>query len=60
MCGCGFEFGFDDDPGASEEAVEGVVNNWERWRRKITASLLPTSNKYEQVKANLKNIGVEL
>jgi hypothetical protein len=35
MGSCGFEFGFDDEPGASKDAVGGVVNNWERWRSKI-------------------------
>ena len=60
MCSCGFEFGFDDDPGASKEAVEGVVNNWVRWRENITKYLPKPSNKYEQIKINLKNIGLEI
>ena len=27
MCSCGFEFGFDDDPGASAEADPSVAAN---------------------------------
>ena len=60
ICGCGFEFGFDDDPGASKDAVNGVVNNWGRWRSKITGSIPKGSSKYEKLKANLSNIGVAI
>lgn len=32
MCSCGFEFGFDDDPGASAQALPSVKENWEQHR----------------------------
>ena len=60
MCSCGFEFGFDDDPGASKDSVDGVVNNWERWRSKIIQVTEISSIGNDQLRANLRNIGVEI
>ena len=60
MCSCGFEFGFDDDPGASKEAVDGVVNNWARWRTKIIEATPMSSIRYDRLRTNLRNIGVEI
>lgn len=61
MCGfCKFEYGFDDEPSASGQAVAGIENNWSRWR----AKLLESGKNSEQFKVtlaeNLKNIGISI
>jgi hypothetical protein len=60
MCSCGFEFGFDDSPLASAEAVEGVRANWKRWRRKLIDGASHSSEALKQLEAQLQNIGVRL
>jgi len=56
MCSCGFEFGFDDDPGASASALPGVQENWSSWRSKLVSQM--TANQLVQLKSNLATIGV--
>ena len=60
MCSCGFEFGFDDNPAASAQAVEGIVKNWERWRLKVIKRSSYLTSALETCERNLKNIGIEL
>ena len=60
MCSCDFEYGFDDDPMASGNAVEGVKNNWDLWRNKLLSSLSNKSEEYQKIKSDLKKIGIEI
>jgi hypothetical protein len=58
MCGCGFEFGFDDDPGASATALPSVVANWEVWRERLLRKVRSHPAAHAQVIARLRAIGV--
>ena len=58
ICSCGFEFGFDDDPGASAEALPSVTSNWERWRAKHVSRFRSRPKAFEVVRAQLLAIGV--
>ncbi|MDH5232760.1 MAG: hypothetical protein OEZ58_03330 [Gammaproteobacteria bacterium] len=60
ICSCGFEFGYDDSPLASGEAVEGIENNWDRWRLKVIEKNSHTKSDLENLENNLKNLGIEL
>lgn len=60
MCNCGFEFGFDDDPGASSDAVECVQDNWQRWRTQFLARFLGRPQAMAEVSLRLRAIGVEV
>lgn len=60
MCSCGFEFGYDDSPLASEEAVEGIVANWDRWRLKVIEKLARSKTELERLENNLDNLGIYL
>jgi hypothetical protein len=60
MCRCGFEFGFDDSPGASAEAVIGVRANWRRWRRKVIDNAAGSPESLSQLERQLANIRVGL
>jgi len=60
MCECGFEFGFDDSPLASAEAVDGIRANWRRWRRKVIDEASRDAEALERLERQLKNIGVRL
>lgn len=60
MCSCGFEFGFDDSPLASEAAVEGVVANWDRWRLKIIEKHAHSKTGLEQLEKKLNNLNIDL
>jgi hypothetical protein len=60
MCSCGFEFGFDDSPLASKEAVEGIVNNWDRWRLKVIEKCSHSKQDLEKLENNLDNLGIYL
>ncbi|MCX6952662.1 MAG: hypothetical protein NTV51_10935 [Verrucomicrobia bacterium] len=60
MCECGFEFGFDDTPLASPEAVDGVRANWKRWRRKVIDAASTSSASLDRLERQLKNIGIRL
>ncbi len=60
MCRCGFEFGFDDDPGASREATDSVHENWCRWRERFLRKVRAHPTAFAQVVERLKAIGVEL
>ncbi len=58
MCSCGFEFGFDDDPGASRDAVESVQENWALWRRRYVSELRSHPRALAEMVARLNAIGV--
>lgn len=60
MCSCGFEFGFDDSPLASAEAVEGVQANWKRWRKKLIEGASRNSESLAELECQLRNIRVRL
>lgn len=60
MCSCGFEFGFDDDPGASAQAVEGISENWSRWREMLFRKHSHQPEKLNQLKSQLAKIGCEV
>ena len=58
MCSCGFEFGFDDDPGASAQALRTVVENLERWRSIVVAKHRGSAQQLAKLRARLASIGV--
>ncbi len=58
MCSCGFEFGFDDDPGASAKALPTVVANIERWRSSIVLKNRGWPEQWAKLQSQLKAIGV--
>ncbi len=60
MCSCGFEFGYDDSPLATKEAVEGIKANWDRWRLKMIEHCAQSKSDLENLEKNLKNIGIHL
>lgn len=60
MCSCGFEFGFDDSPDASPEAVEGIQNNWKRWRRILINQAATNKSSLDKLENQLKNIKIRL
>ena len=60
MCTCGFEFGFDDSPLASEEAIEGIQANWKRWRRKVIDKTAKKAESLVNLQSQLKNIQIRL
>jgi hypothetical protein len=60
MCSCGFEFGFDDDPGASREATDLVTENWNRWRERLLRTLRMHPAAFAEVAERLKAIGVQV
>lgn len=59
MCSCGFEFGFDDDPGASAQADQEVQVNWERWRARFLTRFRLHPRAHAQVVQRLRAIGIE-
>ena len=60
MCGCGFEFGYDDSPGATSAAVEGIAANWKRYREDLIAGAAKDPDYLRELEANLANIGRRL
>ena len=60
MCSCKFEFGFDDSPLASEEAVEGLEANWNRWRLGVIEQTQNSPSELRTLEENLSNIGYQL
>ena len=60
MCACGFEFGFDDSPLASKEAVNGIKENWQRWRTKVIEKAASNRAELKKLEVNLKNINLRL
>ena len=58
MCSCGFEFGYDDDPGASSEADPSVTANWSKWRSRLMRKLKDHPGALAQVVERLRAIGV--
>jgi len=59
MCSCGFEFGFDDEPAASAQAVRGVVSNWDRWRQMLILKFRHQPEELNQLRLQLAKIGCE-
>ncbi len=57
MCDCGFEFGFDDSPLASSEAVEGIEANWTRWRRRLIDAATRSPSELTALEQSLLCIG---
>jgi hypothetical protein len=60
MCSCGFEFGFDDSPHASPEAVDGIQENWKRWRITLVEAASKSSDELNALEATLANIDIVL
>ena len=60
MCECGFEFGFDDSPLASSEAVEGIEANWIRWRRPLIETATRSPSEFAALEQRLLRIGRRL
>lgn len=61
MCTCGFEFGFDDSPSASSDAVEGIEANWKRFRRGlIDSAVAEGSAAIAELETRLRRIGRRL
>jgi hypothetical protein len=60
MRSCGFEFGFDDSSLASNEALEGIVLNWDRWRLKVIDKNKHAKQSLETLEHNLEQIGSRL
>ena len=58
MCSCGFEFGFDDDPGASVQALPTVTENLERWRLGLIEKHRNSAAQFAGLRAQLEAIGV--
>jgi hypothetical protein len=58
MCSCGFEFGYDDDPGASPEADPSVPSNWSKWRARFLRKVQAHPGALAQVTERLRAIGV--
>src|SRR5689334_3375418 len=51
MCSCGFEFGFDDDPGARAGALPTVIENLERWRSGVVARCRGSTEAFAELRA---------
>jgi len=60
MCECGFEFGFDDSPLASDEAVDGIEANWIRWRRRLIDTSTRSRAEFAALEQRLLRIGRRL
>ena len=60
MCECGFEFGFDDSPLASSEAVEGIEANWIRWRKSLIEASTHSRSEFAALQQRLHRIGRRL
>ena len=60
MCSCGFEFGYDDDPGASAVANSAVQENWSRWRARFLARLRKRPAAFAEVAKRLEAIGIRV
>lgn len=60
ICSCGFEFGFDDSPLASSDAVSGMVNNWDRYRLIAIEKASQSKETLLTLESNLLNIGYKL
>ena len=60
MCSCGFEFGFDDDPGASAQADASVTANWVKWRSRFLSKFQNHPEALATITARLHDIGVSV
>ncbi|MEH6631139.1 MAG: methyltransferase domain-containing protein [Halopseudomonas aestusnigri] len=59
ICDCMFQIGYDDNPLANEEAIEGIQNNWHRWRRQLLKTYNGQVDKLSKLKAQLSQIGIK-
>ena len=60
MCDCGFEFGFDDSPLASCEAVKAIEASWIRWRRRLIDKGTQSPSEFAEFEKRLLRIGRRL
>lgn len=60
MCSCGFEFGYDDSPLATKEAVEGIKSNWDRWRLRLIEQSSQSKPDLVNLEKHLSNLGISL
>jgi hypothetical protein len=56
ICACGFEFGYDDSPTATKSAVDGIRNNWIRWRNALIAESATSMEALRDLDQQLGNI----
>lgn len=57
---CMFEFGFDDDPSASNEACFNIIESWRTYRNNFLEEITDDIEKVKKVKEWLKDIGVNI
>ena len=57
---CGFQYGYDDDPGATDEACEGIKNNWDRWLKNHIDDMKNDRDNLNDLIQSLMNIDVKL
>jgi hypothetical protein len=60
MCSCGFEFGYDDSPLASSDALVGYESNWQRWRESLVKRVASDFRDLKALESNLSNIDMVL
>ena len=60
MCSCGFEFGFDESPEASSDAVEGVQANWRRWRLRLIEEVKRGERDLAALEGSLERLDIRL
>lgn len=60
LCSCGFEFGYDDSPLATKEAVEGIKANWDRWRLNLIEQCAQSRADLKKLETSLNNLGISL
>ncbi len=58
ICDCFFQIGYDDNPHASEDAVEGIKNNWHRWQKILLKACSGQADKLGKLKTQLTKIGI--
>ncbi len=59
ICDCMFQIGYDDNPLANEEAVEGIQNNWHRCRKQLLKAYNGQIDKLARLKTQLSQIGIK-
>ncbi|MFD2206020.1 class I SAM-dependent DNA methyltransferase [Kiloniella antarctica] len=59
ICNCMFQIGYDDNPLTNNEAVEGIKNNWQRWRTQLLHSYQGNTDRLNELKHQLSFIGIE-
>jgi len=54
------KFGYDDSTLAAPDAIEGLAQNWDRWRVKVIEKNRHTEEQLKRLEENLSNIGYDL